>query len=554
MTTEAGARGRRRAERAGSWLASHPVEIAFALLVMAAFAYSLRVTRSYFFFYDEWLMIKQGSSLGGLFRPFIDQIGLTIMGTYRVLAELFGFTFTPFRVIGMAGLFAVPAAYFLTTRRQFGAVLAALLALPLVWYGRYITLNPNQLDHFYALLGGIGCAAALNRGRRADWVLAGSLAFALCSTGGGVAVAAACLAHNLCTRASLRRWLAVVIPTFLWLVWWFAIGHTSHTAGQTMTASQMLRFVRDLAYTPFETTALGVGVIAMVLAAAFIAYGIWTLSKGLNAGANFLAWSIAFLVWAFGLANNRGLVLTSVTVFRYRYVALVLILLAVVPRRPIVWPARFPITTDRRYLIVGAVVILALGTARGLAVRHYMQPKFDFESAIGLTTRGETLMVELGPSVVPDKTVLPNELGGLRAAQLRSLFAHYGNPFPPGRAAADQQLVDMGNAHAAPDGTRRVSCKPLTRPFTYKPPEVKPAHLVFRAGHLKLVLPTEPSQYLWSPTAPFTVDVRRFGDHWVRLEEGTPGVALRVVLPRLGADTPWRVRANGACRVGAQAQ
>ena len=537
MTTEAGARGRRRAERAGSWLASHPVEIAFALLVMAAFAYSLRTTRSYFFLVDDWLMIKQGSSLGGLFRPYNDQVGLIIMGTWRVLAELFGFAFTPFRVVGMAGLFAVPAGYFLTTRRQFGAVLAALLALPLVWYGRYISLMPNQFDHFLVLLGGIGCAAALNRGRRADWVLAGSLAFALCSGGGGVAVAAACLAHNLCTRAPLRRWLAVVVPTLVWLVWWLIeVGHTSRTGGHTMTASQMLRFVRNLAYTPFETTALGVGVIAMVLVAAFIAYGIWTLSKGLNAGANFVAWSIGYLVWAFGLANNRGLLFANVTVFRYRYVALGLILLAVVPRRPIVWPARFPITTDRRYLIVGAVVVLALGTARGLAVRDDMHTTTDFESAIGLGTRGESLVIELGPSVVPDKTVLGFEFGSLRAAEVRALFARYGNPFPPGRAAADQQLVDMGNAHAAPNGTRRVSCKPLTRPFTYKAAEALPF------------------PYLWSPTAPFTVDVRRFGDHWVRLAEGTPGVALRVVLPRLGSATPWRVRANGACRVGAQAE
>lgn len=169
MTAGAGARRRRRSERVGSWLVSHPVEIAFALLVMAAFAYSLHLTRSYFFFLDDWLLIKQGGSLGGWFRPYSDQMGLIIIGTWRVLAELFGFTFTPFRVVGMVGLYAVPAAYFLTTRRQFGAVLAALLALPLVWYGRDISFIPAQLDHFLVLLGAIGCAAALNRGRRADW-------------------------------------------------------------------------------------------------------------------------------------------------------------------------------------------------------------------------------------------------------------------------------------------------------------------------------------------------------------------------------------------------
>ena len=386
MTAEAGARGRRRSERVGSWLASHAVEIAFALLVMAAFAYSLRLTRSYFFFLDDWLLVKQGSSAGGWFRPYSDQMGLIIIGTWRVLAELFGFTFTPFRVVGMVGLYAVPAGYFLTTRRQLGAVVAALLALPLVWYGRYISLIPAQLDHFLVLLGGIGCAAALNRGRRADWVLAGSLAFALCSGGGGGAVAAACLVHNLCTRAPLRRWLAVLVPAFAWLVWWLIeVGRASDLGGYTMTTSQMLHFVRDLAYSPFEATALGVGGVAMVLVAAFVAYGIWTLSKGLNAGANFVAWSTGFLVWAVGIAINRGPLFASVTAFRYRYVALGLLLLAVVPRRPIVWPARFPIDTDRRFVIAGAVVVLALGSARGLAVRDDMRTTADIQTA-GLLT------------------------------------------------------------------------------------------------------------------------------------------------------------------------
>jgi hypothetical protein len=536
MTAEADAGLRRRTERVGSWLASHPVEIAFALLVTAAFAYSLRITGSYFFFLDDWLLIKQGGSLGGWFQPYSDQMGLIIIGTWRVLAELFGFAFTPFRVVGMVGLYAVPAVYFLTTRRQLGAVVAALLALPLVWYGRYISLIPAQLDHFLVLLGAIGCAAALDRSRRADWVLAGSLTFALCSGGGGGAVVAACLVHNLCTRAPLRRWLAVLVPALAWLVWWLIeVGRASDLRGYAMTWSEVLQFVRDLAYTPFEATALGVGVIAMALVAAFVAYGIWTLSKGLNAGANFLAWSTGFLVWAAGIAINRGHLFASVTTFRYRYVALGLLLLAVVPRRRIVWPARFPIDTDRRFVVAGAVVVLALGSARGLAVHDDIRTSADIQSAGLLATRGETLVIELGPDFVPDHTKLPLAFGWLRAAELRAMFADYGNPFPPGRAAADEQLVDMGNARADPAGTRRVGCDPLTRPFTYKPTEV-PRY-----------------QYLWSPTEPFTVDVRRFGDRWVRLDEARPGVALRLALPDLGSDTPWRVRAHGACWVGARA-
>ena len=45
MTTGAATGRRRRAAGGGPWLAQHPVEIAFALLVGAAFVYSLRITR-----------------------------------------------------------------------------------------------------------------------------------------------------------------------------------------------------------------------------------------------------------------------------------------------------------------------------------------------------------------------------------------------------------------------------------------------------------------------------------------------------------------------------
>jgi hypothetical protein len=224
-----------------------------------------------------------------------------------------------------------------------------------------------------------------------------------------------------------------------------------------------------------------------------------------------------------------------VTTFRYRYVALGLLLLAVVPRQKIVWPARFPIDTDRRFVIAGAVLILALGSARGLAVHDDIRRSADVQTAGLRTTRGETLVIQLGPSVVPDRRVLPIEFGWLRAAELRALFADYGNPFPSGRAAADEQLVDMGNVRSDPAGPRRVTCTPLTRPFTFA-----------RTKARRFV-------YLWSPSAPFTVDVRRFGNHWVRVDEGKPGVALRLTLPGLGSDTPWRVRANGACRVGSAA-
>ncbi len=529
--TETTGLGRHPSKRAAAPPASRAVEVAFGLLVAGAFFYTLHLTDHFYFYADDWLLIKQAGSVRGLFEPYNDHLSIIILGLWRAFVGGFGFDYAPFRVAGALVLFAVPSAFFVTTRRQFGIVLAALLGIPLVWYGRYVSLNPSELNHYLALLGGVGCAAALNRGRRANPFLAAALVLSLLSAGGGVAVAAACLVHNVCTRPPVRRWLAVGIPTGLWLTWWLIEVHGgSHLGKYALSTSQTLQFVRDLCYTPFQAVALGVPAIAVVLMIAFFGYAIWTISKGANASANVLAWSLAVLVWAVGVANSRG-VLADPTVFRYRYVALGFALLAIVPRQPIPWPGRLPIDTDWRWIGAGALAVLALGGARALAVRPDMRASSAQYGSAGRLARGEVLVVGLGPSIVPDATILPFGLGALPAREMRDLLSDHDNPFSTTVTAADQRLVAMSVVRTAGAGRRSVACTPLTSSFTYAPKGVG-------------------TQYVWSADHTYEVDVRRFGATWVRLAQGRPGTALQLVLPGLNAGEPWEVRANGACRVG----
>ena len=430
-------------------------------------------------------------------------------------------------------LFAVPIAYFATTRRQTGSLLAAFLTLPLVWFGQHVELFPGAFNHYLALIGGIACAAALNRGRRADWVLAVGLALALCSAGGGVAVAAACMVHIVCTRPPLRRWVMVIAPSLLWVIWWLTFERRLNDVGTyTMSASQTITFVRNLAYAPFDDIALGAGAIALVLVAAFIAYGIWSVSRGLVHGANALAWTTGLIVWAFGVANSRGVLFADPKVFRYRYVALGFVLLAVVPRHPIRWPSRLPITSDPRWLAGGALLLLVAGSARGLAVRSDLQSSAQQYAALGRAARADALVTDLGPAVVGDKVREPFELGLLLASETRSLFSQYGAAVETMPATADEQLVAMRGAVALSNGTRSVTCRPLTKPFVYHPK--KPPYLV----------------YLWSGTQSYSVDVRRFGSRWVHLGGAPRGRALVLGLPAFSSTVPWQIRANGACRVG----
>ena len=513
-----------------SWFASRAVDLAVLLLVVAAFVYTMQLTSRSYFFADDWRLVHQSQSFGGLFKPYNNHLSFLILATYRVLLEIFGFDYTPARAVGFLALFAVPLAYYVTTRRQFGALLAALLTLPLIWYGRYIELFPGAFNHFLALIGGIVCAAALNRGRRADWLLGASLIFALSSAGGGVAVAAACLVHNACTRPAVRRWLVVVAPSMLWFVWWFFSERTLSDLGPyALSTSQTVRFVRDLSYTPFESVALGVGAVAVVLVIAYVGYGIWTCSKGLKHGANFLAWTIALGVWAYGIAQNRG-VLASVATFRYRYVALGIALLAVVPRRTIVWPNRVAIATNRRVL-VAVVIVLVLGSARAVAVHNDMHTSATQFAGFGRVARDDVRVATLDPPVVAANTVMPFTLGGLHAGELRHLVGRYGHAPSATRATVDQRLVDDRVVNASDQGARTQGCTPLAAPFTYRP--IAP----FR-------------QVVWAPDHSVTVDVRRFGDRWVRLATAGPHRALLLALPSLNSTQPWQIRADGACRAG----
>ncbi len=528
--------GFERGARVVNWLRAHPVEIVFALLCVGAFVYELRITRESWWYLDDWSGIQQSSAISQLLKPYNGSLILVSLLIYRVLLEVFGFDYTPFRVIGLLCLVGVPASYFFTTRRQFGAALAALLALPLLWFGKYVSLFPADLNHNLALICAIVCAAALNHGRRADIVLFVALAVAFASSGEGVAIAAACLIHSACLRAPLRRWIAIVIPTLLWVVWWIvAIDHHHSSLGHfTRTPSQMLDLVRNLAYAAFQSAALGSTVFTVALAAAFIAYGVWTVTRGLDRAANFLAWAPAAAIWIVGLGTTRG-VFVSLTVFRYRYTVLCLILLAVVPRRPIVWPSWFPIVKDRRWLLGAAGVILVLGCARGLAVRSDLQADANTSATQGRETRAESVVIGLGPGVTGD-TPLGFDWGprsflfsGMSASEIRALFSLYGQPFPTSLADADRKIVGLGGVDAHVVGTRDSPCEELTEPYTYK--QTKGSTLLF-----------------WSADKSFSIDVRRFGDSWVTLRQVSPGHLVAVDFPWLPSAQPWQVRAIGACR------
>jgi hypothetical protein len=500
------------------------VDVLFGGFVAIAVAYGWWLTRGNWFFVDDWPVLRQSRSLSGIVDHYNGALSLVSLALYRVVTELFGLEYTPLRLAGVAALCAVPVTYYVTTRRRWGPLLAAVVSLCLL-SATGATFIPQELNHSLALVAGMVCAAALPRGPRADVWLSLALGLSLAAAGGGLTVAVACIVYSGCVRAPVRRFIAIGVPIALWGIWWLVIGR-DYQGGIETTLAIALRKTWRLTVESFTSIAAGSPLLGTVLMLAFLAYGTLGLRKGLAHRATWLAWVAALVTWGVGLTYNRG-VLVDPDTFRYQLVAIGCIALAVVPRDPPRLPGWLGATTRAP---VAALVLLAVFAvqARHLVVEGRAVSQVVARS--GTLNRGRAVALAQEPSVVPDDLRLPLEMGGLTARQARALLEDLDALDP---ATGDRQLVDLGVPVARSAGTRRdVSCDPLTAPFE------QPANL--------------PRVRLWSPGPATAIEVRRFGDEWLPLHTAGAGEVVRLFLPALESEVPWQVRAVGACVLGAQ--
>lgn len=421
-----------RSRRAAAWAAAHPVDLAFGAVVAAAFGFLLRITEDGWYFLDDWGLIDQSGSLRGVFRPYSGHLSVAILGIYRVLAEAFGFEYGPYRVVGFLCLLAIPVSYHLTTRRLLGPPLAAVLALSTIAYAN-LELRPSSLNHYLVVLGAIGAAAALNRGPRSDWMLAGGLALALCGAGGGSAVAVAALVHNALVRPAARRWLVVLTPFVLWATWYLLVARTDERPIDRQGLGQAVSTAATIGWTPFQHLGFQQPPLAGGLLMAFVGYGAWRVRSGADEAANFLAWTAGLVVWCGGLGLARGpdaLVngfwQLGPVVFRYQVVTLAFVLLALVPRRPLRWPTPLPATTDPRHVAAASGMLLLVAGVAALALRQPIE-----ERATAYERKGwemQSVVLELRKD---DRSRFPVPGGGflgLEADEVLGLLDRYGAP------------------------------------------------------------------------------------------------------------------------------
>jgi hypothetical protein len=201
-------------------------------------------------------------------------------------------------------------------------------------------------------------------------------------------------------------------------------------------------------------------------------------------------------------------------------------------------------------LVAGALVVVLFGGIRALDARGSLQASGRQGTDSGRKAKATMLVLQLGPTVIPDSTPLRffgfgNPHG--TAGQVRALMKQYHSALAATVDDVDQQIVDVRAAKVdAGTSRKRAACTPFTKPTDLAPTSFGEAAL--GQGPRGVTLSGPVRYKLWAPAAT-VIQVRRFGDRWVRLGSVPARHTVYLTLPVLSSEKPWTIRADGACIV-----
>ena len=495
----------------------------FLALVVVTVAIYLVRSHGLVFTADNWRMATRGQTLGDYFQPYNDSLSIVPIAINRLLFFGWGLhTYLPFRVAGVTSEALVAISLYLTVRSRVAPALALVVGATFLWYPG-LDPNPNAYNHWLGVVAVVFCAWALTRTERSfDVPIAVALALAFASSGVGASGAVGGVVFLVLTRANVRRWAAVVVPTVAWALWWAAVvPHGATPWARTFTGK--LQFVGEGVFNSFRGLVGWNRPLAVILVLLFLVNLVWQLRAGLRAASHQLAWTAALVAWWAGLAYSRG-VFASADAFRYTLSGSVFVVLGFLPAVRVVAPKWL---TGPPAAAVGVAVALLVVAANAGGVND----RFDEAARRADKVRINMLVANLGPDVVGDDVPVP--LGGyasLPAGDFRALVARYGAPPGTRPEHPDAALVDLarvGLATAPPDTGQ--ACRLLDAPTEVAPD----ATVVVRA-----------------PDGAVDVEVRRFADEWISLGRLKKGGAAKLKLPALLAGRPWELQATGGCLVG----
>ena len=187
------------------------------------------------FWRDEWdfLLHRRGWSPSTFFHPFVEQLLAIPILIYRVLVTAFGMDSPlPWQIVSVALFLLSVGALFVYVRRRAGEWLALAAILPILFLGPSWDdlLFPFQMALFGSVACGIGALLLLERrDRKGDVLAMVLLGVALLFFDLGIPFVAAATVEIALGRDRWRRAFVVVVPTFLWLLWYAGWGHDAQT-------------------------------------------------------------------------------------------------------------------------------------------------------------------------------------------------------------------------------------------------------------------------------------------------------------------------------------
>lgn len=508
-----------------------PVDLVVAGAVVGMVAFCLAVTRDMWFFADEWNAGLRGWTAIDFVRPYNGHLSVTWIAIYRGFYGLFGYHHHwMLRLLAFSLLASIAALLYVTSRSKVGAVLAGLAAVVLLWTPA-TALDPGSLNHWITAAAAVVIAWVLPRsGRRADLAVGGLLALALATSGGGVAVAAACVVHTVIARSTRTRWAAVAVPIVLWAAWW---SHWGRAAGQPdsrirLGPLDLAQLVWDGIFGALRTQAGGsawLGAVVVVAITVVLAVRLWR--GGRSTWAAVVAWGSAAGVWWAGIGWNRGL-FSDPEAYRYRVVTLVFLLLALVGSTPDEW--RPPAVLRSRWS--AGVVLVVLVALVGMN-QDDLRAQGEQLGAFSANTRNTVVVAGRRPPVVPSAVQYQIGLGYLTQAQLAQVFGRYDVPGEGRRADLDRELLARGSVSGeVRPGQVPKWCRPVEGPIIVPP-----------AVGLRIV-------DLGSVDAPVVVTVRRHAREPLELITVPAGRMAQLRFDPDPAIASWTVQAEGACRIG----
>ena len=322
--------------------------VGLGLAMAGAAALILYFSRGLTFTVDElvWFIESPHLDLHTALQPHGGHLTLTARVVYKVIFEVFGDSYVPFRLLVVVTLLITVGLFFLYARRRVGGLVALAPCLVLLVFGSdsLHVLNGNGFTVIGALGCGIGALLALERRDTAgDLLASGLLCLGLATYTVALAFVAAAAVTVLFGEDRWRRIWVPVVPTVLYGAWWLWSLNKAVNGGDSTAVSNILLFPSKA----FEACSAVLGSLT----------GLDGVGGSLaaQAGPTLTVIAVVALVWRF----HRGDVPRAL----WAVLALPVVLWALVSI------AKLRTPSDPRYLFPGAIAVLLVGVEAVRGVR-----------------------------------------------------------------------------------------------------------------------------------------------------------------------------------------